>query len=65
MKYAFIIVRPHTRTYLPISPAFDNPKCSQLFVQVIADNDSESQILVFFKKLSKLAKQNLMYVVDR
>ena len=26
---------------LPISPAFDNPKCSQLAVQVIADLDSE------------------------
>ena len=32
---------------LPISPAFDNPKCSQLSVQVIADIDSESEILVF------------------
>ena len=43
---SFVLTLAHV---LPISPAFDNPKCSQLSVQVIAecDIDSESEILVF------------------
>ena len=49
---------------LPISPAFDIPKCSQLFVQVIADNDSESEILVFLTTV-EAGSTNFMYVVDR